>query len=98
MVSRTQYVDHVTYVVDCGQSNQVLHWYSKVFGMRRFVVGPAESLEAGECIIFCPKKKELITNFYDHELENYLLFSYAHFKSIIFLFYIYSIYFQIYFY
>jgi 4-hydroxyphenylpyruvate dioxygenase-like putative hemolysin len=45
-------VDHVTYVVECGDSDRVLNWYSKVFGMTRFIVGPAESVDEGLDLTF----------------------------------------------
>ena len=30
--------DHVTFACNCGDSNDILEWYSKCFGMRRFII------------------------------------------------------------
>ena len=35
---KTNYMDHVTYVCNPGESQGILDWYARCFGMRRFLV------------------------------------------------------------
>ena len=44
------HMDHVTYVCECGQSEDVLKWYRDVFGMQRFLVNSSESVSEGVTI------------------------------------------------
>ncbi|XP_060570858.1 4-hydroxyphenylpyruvate dioxygenase-like protein [Ruditapes philippinarum] len=39
--------DHVTFACNCGDTNHILEWYSKCFGMRRFMINSDEDSENG---------------------------------------------------
>ena len=43
----TDSVDHITYVCESGQSQRILDWYEKCFGMKRFRIHSDESLDDG---------------------------------------------------
>ncbi|XP_059078323.1 4-hydroxyphenylpyruvate dioxygenase-like protein [Tigriopus californicus] len=43
----TESMDHLTYVCETGQSQAILDWYAKCFGMERFMVNPEESEPEG---------------------------------------------------
>lgn len=46
----TEHMDHLTYVCETGQSQAILDWYGKCFGMERFMVNPEESEPEGVVI------------------------------------------------
>lgn len=39
--------DHVTFACECGESGQILDWYSHHFGMRRFLINSEEDVDRG---------------------------------------------------
>ena len=41
----TNVIDHVTYICRTGETRQILEWYSKCFGMERFLTNNQETVE-----------------------------------------------------
>ena len=47
-VELTSHMDHITYVCRTGEIQGVLEWYARVFGMKRFMISPQETVDDGE--------------------------------------------------
>ncbi|XP_045190695.2 4-hydroxyphenylpyruvate dioxygenase-like protein [Mercenaria mercenaria] len=45
--SLVTHFDHVTFACDCGDSDRILEWYSKCFGMKRFMMNSDEDEAKG---------------------------------------------------
>ncbi|KAK7069320.1 hypothetical protein SK128_010254 [Halocaridina rubra] len=46
-IPRSTFIDHVTYVCEIGKSSEILSWYEKCFGMKRFKTNKDESENEG---------------------------------------------------
>ncbi|XP_071515508.1 4-hydroxyphenylpyruvate dioxygenase-like protein [Panulirus ornatus] len=47
MIPFTAYIDHVAIVCDAGKSSDLISWYERCFGMKRFITNSQESEEDG---------------------------------------------------